>query len=47
MYAFPKVDIPAPMIAEASWQGLKPDTFYCKRILETSGICLVPGNGFG
>ena len=24
-----------------------PDMFYCMRLLEEEGICLVPGSGFG
>lgn len=27
--------------------GQAPDMFYCMRLLEEMGICLVPGSGFG
>lgn len=27
--------------------GLVPDMFYCMRLLDEEGICLVPGSGFG
>ncbi|KAJ8362090.1 hypothetical protein AAFF_G00398030, partial [Aldrovandia affinis] len=28
-------------------QGQAPDMFYCMKLLEETGICLVPGSGFG
>lgn len=37
MYAFPRIDIP---------QG-RTDTEYCYDLLESTGICVVPGSGFG
>ncbi|MFZ2912691.1 MAG: hypothetical protein WAZ99_00690, partial [Rectinemataceae bacterium] len=37
MYAFPRIDIPAG----------KTDEDYCLDLLETTGICVVPGSGFG
>ena len=27
--------------------GQAPDMFYCMKMLEETGICLVPGSGFG
>lgn len=27
--------------------GEEPDMFYCMKLLEETGICLVPGSGFG
>ena len=27
--------------------GQKPDAFYCFQLLEETGICVVPGSGFG
>lgn len=27
--------------------GQEPDMYYCMRLLEEEGICLVPGSGFG
>ena len=37
MYAFPRVTLPAGMTDEE----------YCLRLLEETGICVVPGTGFG
>lgn len=28
-------------------RGQAPDMFYCMTLLEETGICLVPGSGFG
>jgi len=47
MYAFPKVEIPDKAIEEAKTKGMAPDAFYCLNLLETTGICVVPGSGFG
>jgi len=47
MYAFPKVEIPPKAIAQASRLGMEPDTFYALSLLEATGICTVPGSGFG
>lgn len=27
--------------------GMQPDMLYCLRLLEETGICVVPGSGFG
>uniref|UniRef100_A0A8D3D714 alanine transaminase n=1 Tax=Scophthalmus maximus TaxID=52904 RepID=A0A8D3D714_SCOMX len=42
MYSFPRITIPEKAIKEAM-----PDMFYCMKMLEETGICLVPGSGFG
>ncbi|XP_078066961.1 alanine aminotransferase 2 [Mustelus asterias] len=47
MYAFPRIFIPSKAIKEAEARGMAPDMFYCMRLLEETGICVVPGNGFG
>lgn len=47
MYAFPRVFLPEKLIKRAADLKLKPDVLYCKSMLESSGICLVPGSGFG
>eukprot|EP00802_Teleaulax_amphioxeia_P004327 Tamp_04331.p1 GENE.Tamp_04331~~Tamp_04331.p1 ORF type:complete len:794 (-),score=155.13 Tamp_04331:646-3027(-) len=47
MYAFPKIDIPQKAVEEASKEGHEPDTFYALSLLEHTGICAVPGSGFG
>jgi len=47
MYAFPRVEIPEKAIAHAEEQDMTPDTLYCMSLLEETGICVVPGSGFG
>jgi aspartate/methionine/tyrosine aminotransferase len=37
MYAFPQITLP---------KGMSDDQ-YCMRLLEETGICVVPGSGFG
>ncbi|AMD18919.1 HBR018Cp [Eremothecium sinecaudum] len=47
MYLFPKLILPSKAIDVALKQNMEPDEFYCKRLLERTGICTVPGSGFG
>ncbi|XP_064910757.1 alanine aminotransferase 1 isoform X2 [Columba livia] len=47
MYSFPRIDLPPRAIAAAKEKGQAPDTFFCMRLLEETGICVVPGSGFG
>uniref|UniRef100_A0A3Q3X0E3 alanine transaminase n=1 Tax=Mola mola TaxID=94237 RepID=A0A3Q3X0E3_MOLML len=47
MYSFPCITIPEKAIKEATDKGQQPDMFYCMKMLEETGICLVPGSGFG
>ncbi|XP_061549774.1 alanine aminotransferase 2-like isoform X1 [Phycodurus eques] len=47
MYSFPRISIPEKAVNEAAGKGQQPDMFYCMRLLEETGICLVPGSGFG
>ncbi|KAM9789163.1 alanine aminotransferase 2-like [Neosynchiropus ocellatus] len=47
MYSFPRITIPEKAVREAEEKGQQPDMFYCMRMLEETGICLVPGSGFG
>ncbi|CAH8491000.1 unnamed protein product [Dicrocoelium dendriticum] len=47
MYAFPRISLPAKAIEAAEKCGQKPDFFYCIRLLEEKGVCIVPGSGFG
>ncbi|CAI4035022.1 hypothetical protein SMKI_12G1600 [Saccharomyces mikatae IFO 1815] len=47
MYLFPKIDLPFRAVQEARHLELTPDEFYCKKLLESTGICTVPGSGFG
>lgn len=47
MYAFPCIKLPEKAIKAAKAAGQKPDVFYCFQLLEETGICVVPGSGFG
>lgn len=47
MYAFPRIDIPVNAIKAAKEAQQTPDFFYVKALLEETGICVVPGSGFG
>ncbi|MBN3305382.1 ALAT2 aminotransferase, partial [Amia calva] len=47
MYAFPRIFIPPNAVEEAKTLGMPPDMLYCLRLLEETGICIVPGSGFG
>uniref|UniRef100_A0A673BFA6 Alanine aminotransferase 1 n=1 Tax=Sphaeramia orbicularis TaxID=375764 RepID=A0A673BFA6_9TELE len=47
MYTFPRITLPQKAIDKAKEAGQVPDMFYCMRLLEEEGICLVPGSGFG
>ncbi|EGG24468.1 alanine transaminase [Cavenderia fasciculata] len=47
MYAFPQIRLPARAVEEAKRLGKAPDAFYCINLLEATGVCVVPGSGFG
>ncbi|CAH0584576.1 unnamed protein product [Chrysodeixis includens] len=47
MFAYPRVEIPERAQAAARELGLSPDEFYCLRLLEETGVCVIPGTGFG
>lgn len=47
MYAFPRVRFPERFVAHAAEQGVAPDAAYCLELLDATGICVVPGSGFG
>jgi len=47
MYAFPQIKLPQKAIDAAKKAGQTPDTFYAFQLLENTGICIVPGSGFG
>ena len=47
LYLFPKVDLPKKFVEECDKNGKNPDEEYCILMLEKSGVCVVPGNGFG
>lgn len=47
MYLFPTIKLPPKAIEAAGKEGRSPDELYCMRLLEATGVCLVPGSGFG
>jgi len=47
MYAFPKLDLPKSFVDRAIADGKSPDSMYAISLLESTGICTVPGSGFG
>nr|AIT69938.1 alanine transaminase [Eucheuma denticulatum] len=48
MYLFPRITIPEAAKVAASERGMaSPDVLYCVELLEQTGICVVPGSGFG
>eukprot|EP01108_Squamamoeba_japonica_P009381 TRINITY_DN872_c0_g1_i4.p2 TRINITY_DN872_c0_g1~~TRINITY_DN872_c0_g1_i4.p2 ORF type:complete len:134 (+),score=23.82 TRINITY_DN872_c0_g1_i4:223-624(+) len=47
MYAFPQITLSAKVVAAAEAAGMAPDAFYATELLEATGICVVPGSGFG
>ncbi|XP_061714770.1 alanine aminotransferase 1 isoform X1 [Cydia pomonella] len=47
MYAFPSIELPPKAIEAAKAQGKAPDVYYAFTLLEQTGICIVPGSGFG
>ncbi|CAG9561544.1 unnamed protein product [Danaus chrysippus] len=47
MYAFPTIILPPKAVAAAEEAKQPLDVFYAYRLLEETGICVVPGTGFG
>jgi len=47
MYAFPQIIMPEKAIAAATEAGQAADVFYAFNLLEATGICIIPGSGFG
>lgn len=46
LYAFPQLILPEKFIDEAREENVKPDELYCFKLLEETGVCVVPGSGF-
>ena len=46
LYAFPRIVLPEKLVAEAEAKGVKPDFLYCSKLLDQTGIVVVPGSGF-
>jgi alanine transaminase len=47
MYLFPQIHLPHKAIEAAKAAKKAPDAFYALRLLESTGIVVVPGSGFG
>ena len=47
MYLYPKIHLPAGALKRAKELGRQVDELYCLELLDATGICVVPGNGFG
>lgn len=47
MYVFPKIALPDKAIEAAKAKNMEPDRFYVYHLLLATGICVVPGSGFG
>jgi len=47
LYLFPKITLSEKAIEEAKKKGMEPDAYYAMGLLEKTGICVVPGSGFG
>ncbi|RXH67575.1 hypothetical protein DVH24_027722 [Malus domestica] len=47
MYLFPCITLPQNAIKAAEAATTAPDAFYCHRLLNATGIVVVPGSGFG
>lgn len=47
MYAFPRLNLPARALKAAGAVGMAADGFYARRLLDSTGIVVVPGSGFG
>lgn len=47
MYLFPTITLPPKAIEAARAAKKEPDEFYTLALLDATGVCLVPGSGFG
>ncbi|CAG8582525.1 1068_t:CDS:2 [Paraglomus brasilianum] len=47
MYLFPQITLPQKAIEAAELSSHQPDEFYCLAMLDATGVCVVPGSGFG
>ncbi|KAI9140283.1 pyridoxal phosphate-dependent transferase [Paraphysoderma sedebokerense] len=46
MYLFPRIRLPKKAVDAAAKAKKQPDTFYTLKMLEATGVCVVPGSGF-
>mmetsp|Transcript_16422 Transcript_16422/g.33289 ORF Transcript_16422/g.33289 Transcript_16422/m.33289 type:complete len:486 (+) Transcript_16422:70-1527(+) len=47
LYAFPSITLPPKAIEAARVAETAPDTFYCLKLLDETGVVVIPGTGFG
>ena len=47
MYLFPRLHLPHEAVKAAEEAKSAPDAFYAHRLLDATGIVVVPGSGFG
>lgn len=47
LYLYPKLELPQAAVDAAHRVGKEADTLYALELLEETGICVVPGSGFG
>jgi alanine transaminase len=47
MYVFPRLHLPERAMKAAGAVGMLADVFYARRLLDSTGIVMVPGSGFG
>lgn len=47
MYCFPQIELPPKALQAAREIGVQPDAYYVEQLLDETGICVVPGSGFG
>ncbi|KAM9235911.1 LOW QUALITY PROTEIN: alanine aminotransferase 1-like [Leptosomus discolor] len=45
--AFPRLRLPPRALRRARALGLEPDVFFCRELLEATGVVLAPGSEFG
>ncbi|KII91504.1 hypothetical protein PLICRDRAFT_51647 [Plicaturopsis crispa FD-325 SS-3] len=47
LYLYPQIELPDGAVEAAQKAGKAPDAFYALEMLHETGICVVPGSGFG
>jgi len=47
MYAFPQITLPEKAVEAAKKENKAADLFYCLKLLDATGLVVVPGSGFG
>ncbi|XP_035231395.1 alanine aminotransferase 2-like, partial [Stegodyphus dumicola] len=47
MFVFPKIELSKKALKEAQRRRQNPDEFYSMELVETAGVCVLPGHLFG